>query len=309
MPLVSPAFHRYVDRAREGRPGLGRLVLGLVLIAVVVALASAGAVVVALAAIGAAAVAPEESARSALSNFFATPAGIACLLASFAGMWVGVWLALRLAQRRPVAGVLGAEGRISWPDFARGALAALLTGGLSQLVAVLIDPQIGRGEIAVEAWLAWVPPLALLILLQSSAEEVVFRGYLLQSLAARWRHPLVWGGLPTLLFTLLHLRGHHSAGLTAAGLIGVAAVAGSAVLLVCRSGNLGAAMGLHFGANVCGILFMSQADWLNGAALFLGDATDWSEAELLAFTVLDLAGTGAALGLLLHRRSPLCLSP
>ena len=48
-------------------------------------------------------------------------------------------------------------------------------------------------------WLMGLAPALVLILWQVSAEEVAFRGYLLQQLRARVRSPLVWAVLPAFL--------------------------------------------------------------------------------------------------------------
>ena len=55
-----------------------------------------------------------------------------------------------------------------------------------------------------EEWLLALGPVATVIFLQASSEELVFRGYLPQQLAARFGNPAVWGFLPSILFGALH---------------------------------------------------------------------------------------------------------
>jgi membrane protease YdiL (CAAX protease family) len=48
-------------------------------------------------------------------------------------------------------------------------------------------------------------PLALVgVLIQTGAEEVLFRGYMQQQLAARFSSPILWMVLPSAIFAALH---------------------------------------------------------------------------------------------------------
>ncbi|WP_338153259.1 CPBP family intramembrane glutamic endopeptidase [Pseudophaeobacter leonis] len=53
-------------------------------------------------------------------------------------------------------------------------------------------------------WLGLLPLSLLAVLVQVSAEEVVFRGYLQQALAARFKSPVIWLVAPSALFGLAH---------------------------------------------------------------------------------------------------------
>jgi membrane protease YdiL (CAAX protease family) len=46
----------------------------------------------------------------------------------------------------------------------------------------------------------------LVVFFQAASEELVFRGYLPQQLAARGDSPLVWGFLPSFVFRLACIR-------------------------------------------------------------------------------------------------------
>ncbi|MEM8843324.1 MAG: CPBP family intramembrane glutamic endopeptidase, partial [Pseudomonadota bacterium] len=112
---------------------------------------------------------------------------------------------------------------------------ALMTGDESILAEV--DPL---------SWGWAIIPLFFAVCIQSCGEELLFRGYLQQQLAARYRNPWIWLILPSVLFGLLHM-GEGLQGLAYAfvtALIGI--VAG---VMVWRTGSLAAAMGLHLGNN------------------------------------------------------------
>lgn len=127
-----------------------------------------------------------------------------------------------------------------------------------------------------------------LILIQTGAEEALFRGYLMQQLFARFRSMLIRVALPTVLFGLLHWNpeapGGSGAIMLAAGFAGFALA-----LLTIRTGNLYMAWGVHFGINLSAILLVSPTDYLSGLALF-----HWTDEAVFAqLAPVDAALTGA----------------
>lgn len=309
MRIVSPAFRRYVQLAEDGHAQLWRLLVGIVLVVLVwgaatVVTFTGGAYLGGFAPGGAA----HADAWPVVSAFFATPAGVATALASFVGLCAGVFLAVRAVHGRPAATVLGAGRRLSWRGFVRGLAASLLASGLAEAATILVDPSIERSAVGLGAWLLMFVPLAVLLFVQVSAEELAFRGYLVQSLAARFRSPLVWAVLPALLFTLLHWDSQSAPPMKAAMLLSIGAFAASATILLVRTGNLGAGIGAHLGLNMIGILFVSHVSWLSGAALYRSRPLDtgaWSGLDAALVGGFGIASFALMLLLLLDRRSPL----
>jgi membrane protease YdiL (CAAX protease family) len=116
----------------------------------------------------------------------------------------------------------------------------------------------------------WLLPVSLpLILLQTSTEEFLFRGYLQSQLAARFSSPLVLMVLPSLLFGFLHYE-PATYGPNALPLAAGAAVFGLvAADVTARAGNLGPALALHFLNNVVAMSFTSMEGHWDGLALFV----------------------------------------
>jgi len=304
----SSTFERYVDQARNGRTAVWRILLGVLLIGLVWAIFSIVAFVAP--AIVTTLVRGESVSALSLEAFASDPYGIALMLASFIGIWPGVWLALRLLHRRPFNTVLGAGGRLAWGDFGRALVATLIVSLLSEIAVLPIDASIERGTISLGGWLLWLAPLTALLFVQISAEELAFRGYLMQSLAARFRSPIVWGVLPAAFFTLIHWNVEASAAMHATMLLTIGAFAALATVLVHATGNLGAALGVHLGMNFCGILLVSHAGWLNGAALFVSrplEAEGWSSIEAVYMAVVGIGSMALVWRLLVDPRSPLKL--
>jgi membrane protease YdiL (CAAX protease family) len=111
------------------------------------------------------------------------------------------------------------------------------------------------------------PAGLLAVFVQVTTEEVLFRGYLMQQLAARFAHPAVWMILPSAVFGALH---HDpSLGLASIWVIGSAMLFGIAACdLTARSGSLGPAIALHFVNNASAFLLISAQDALSGLALY-----------------------------------------
>jgi membrane protease YdiL (CAAX protease family) len=304
-------FHRYVEAARQGRNELWRVLLGALLIALVWTAGTILFVVAAIPLLNRLSAGPGDTGGM-FDALGASPVGVACVLASFLFIWPGVWLALRFFHRRAFRSVLGGGGRLSWPDFRRGLAAVLIVSLVAEAAMLPLGPLPERNAaIGLGQWLLLLVPFAALVFLQSCGEELAFRGYLLQSLAARFRSPLVWGAAPGLLFTLVHWNAAAVPWMNATVLLAIAGFAATATILVYATGNLGAAMGVHFGMNVFGILFVSHAGWLSGAALFVSrplEAPGWTAEEAVALGVISLAMFPPILWLLLSPRSPLRVS-
>lgn len=138
-------------------------------------------------------------------------------------------------------------------------------------------------------WLLLLPFALTAVLIQSGAEEVFFRGYLQQQLAARFNTPLVWMVGPAALFGLGHYY-PESAG-TNATTIALWAVAFGLLMadLTARAGTLGPAMAIHFFNNVTAMVLMSPPDEMSGLSLYLLPFGYSDEAAVAAWLPVDFA--------------------
>jgi membrane protease YdiL (CAAX protease family) len=275
-------FDRFVAPARA-RPQLWRLALGVVLI-VVFALLGTGVVFGTgwfLAGRG------EDGAVWADSMVSAeSPLGTLLLLFSFLGMAVGAMLAARWLHQRPVGTLFGPAVR-TLRDFVR---AAAVVGALMVLSIALWSVSYDAvPNLPFATWAAILPLTLLGLLIQTGAEEVVFRGYLMQQLAARFRSPLLWAFLPSLLFGLVH----YNPDLPPEGaliLIGAATTFGLAAAdLTARTGSIGAAWGFHFMNNVFAVAILSTEGTITGLSLLATPYAVEDSARFDALILVDLA--------------------
>ncbi len=201
--------------------------------------------------------------------------GAAMFFLTFIGLHLGLAVTLPLLHQRGYASLFGPSRRLDRAHLRNGALVMLGTAaalyallGVEQLVLPEgVAPEITRLQHPGD-WIIGLAPALFLIFIQVSAEEAVFRGYLLQQLRARSRSPLVWAVLPALIFGALHFDpGRFGLVNASAYVINAATMGTLAAFVTMRTGNLGAAIGLHFGNNAALTLFGLEGQ-LSGFSLY-----------------------------------------
>lgn len=189
------------------------------------------------------------------------------MLLNFLPLLMMLWVVLTLLHRRSLRRMAGPWTLVRL-DFRRTARLLVV---LYAVVLILPAPagMSPMQNMPFADWI-WLLPVSLpLILLQTSTEEFLFRGYLQSQLAARFSSPLVWMVLPSLLFGFLHYD-PATYGPNALPLAAWSAVFGLAAAdLTARAGNLGPALALHFLNNVVAMSFTSMEGHWDGLALFV----------------------------------------
>lgn len=222
-------------------------------------------------------------------------------LATFGGLWVGVWAALKLLHKRSLASLIGFDGRFNGGQWMTGgALAAgYLAIGVVLSLATGGGPQ--RSSLPIDSWLASLAPLAVLILVQSAGEELLFRGYLVQQLAARVNTPLVWGLVPALAFGMAHIaNGRGDPQFTAYYVFAALMLGLVMTAMVWRTGGLSAAIGFHLVNNLGAMLVVSVGGGDPPLSLFVLGYRD-----VMASAPTDLAVLGLLLAFVLSPYAPL----
>ena len=193
-----------------------------------------------------------------------SPLAVFLLLGSFIGLFIAPMLAAAAFHFRGPGSLFG-ETR-DWATGFGTALAVLVPiYALMIVIGALIDPP--TANLALGRWLSFLPLALPLIFIQTAAEELLFRGYLQQQLAARFAARWVWMGLPALLFAAIHYA--PGMGTTLPILLAWTFIfALIAADLTEQTGTLGAAMGLHFGNNLFAMLGIAYADTITGLALY-----------------------------------------
>lgn len=195
------------------------------------------------------------------------PRDMVILLASFVFMALAVILAAIWPAQRRIMGLFGPPQAVR-RDFwcVLGAIWPVLA--LSFVLAWAFDPSFSPNQTLAQI-LPWVPLALGALFVQVTAEEMVFRGYIMGQLAARFAHPAAWMVLPSALFGLVH---YEPATYGDAAWIVCAMIMFWAMMisdLTARAGNLGPAIALHFGNNFLPVFLLGEAGKLDGLSLHI----------------------------------------
>jgi membrane protease YdiL (CAAX protease family) len=230
-------------------------------------------------------------ARPAFSDELAdgsSPLAMYALLFSFGLITASVFIVVRLLHKREALSVMGPMDLASRQFFAVFSVLLLLA------VVVMVLPPYGIGGALVPylpfvLWALILPISMVAVFVQVSAEEIVFRGYLQQQLAARFRSPWVWMVVPSALFAF----GHYQPGDAGSNAWLIVIWAGLFGLLMAdltaRAGSLGPAIAVHFVNNMTALLLTSLPDSLGGLALWHTPFGMADEAQLRAWLPVDFA--------------------
>lgn len=204
-----------------------------------------------------------------------TPGQVVLFLSGFSVLILAVVLAALWPAQRPIASLIGPLPA-AWRDFRRVLVVMVPPIAVLCFLTIALDPTFTPNQ-PLSKILPWLPLALLALMIQISAEELVFRGYIMGQLAARSANPLIWMGLPAVIFGALHYDPGSYGGLAWIVCLNTMLFAVIASDLTARTGNLGAAIAMHFANNFAGFLVVGEKGRFDGLSLYAGpmDLTDW----------------------------------
>ncbi len=274
----SPRFEVFVSDARR-YPHLWRLLAGICVSALVYALWAQ--VIVAVYGW------TMDQRRVAVAGIGLTPGDAYVLLALPIGLALGAALAARFLHRRRLGSLFGSPATVMRDFIVAAALVGVAQGVALALWTIIYDAEPGM-DIAI--WLLLLPFSLLAVLLQTGAEELAFRGYLQQQLAARFQSPFIWMLVPSLGFGLAHYSSLVAGGNAWLFVAGTVCFGLAAADLTARTGSIGAAWGFHFANNTVALLIIGLKGMVPGLALFVTpfSAKDPEGGLMIALVLLTL---------------------
>lgn len=214
------------------------------------------------------------------------------LMLSFSTIWVGLYVAMRFVHRRPFLTLVTPRGRVSWRRVAQGFAISLALSVPVFGVQYLLDPSGFDLVFDARRFFLFIPVVLVLVPIQSWAEELLVRGYVLQGLGLLTENALVLSVVTGLLFALPHLPNPEMPafgdGFVPAFLTFV--VVGVFLALVTLKDNgLELALGLHAANNVFAFLTVNLREYPDTPSVFVTSAADLDPMSGLIGTVVAFA--------------------
>lgn len=260
----------YLDWSKQGRGRWWHYLIGTIVLMMVWSLGSIFSLPVYWvdpAAIGVDTGAPAEAWTTSLA-----------LLVSFIGLFLGVPIVVRILNKRPWRTVITPYRRLNLRQIARGAWYWFVPLTVLTMVLSAFDSDGIRLTTDIGGWLRLVVVVLALVWVQTTAEELLFRGYLMQwvSLLTRRKWPIAIAS--GLLFTVPHLSNPEvtsQLGLDALVMSSIYFTTGFGLGWVSVvSGTIELAIGAHWANNVLSFLLVAPEQSVATGALFTDSSPD-----------------------------------
>jgi membrane protease YdiL (CAAX protease family) len=254
----------FLDAVKQGKNQWWRYLLGILVI--LFSFIGLGLILSGIAALLAVLLAPPEGAtgnlQQQLTQFIETPSALvlAVMLIPFVCAFLSLFFVMGVIHERDVRSLIASDRSIRWSQLGLGFgvwfVLLLLLGG----VGYLLSPSSYAFTFNPSQWFILLPVALILIPIQTSAEELVFRGYLLQGSGLLTRQPLILILLNSLLFMVPHLgnpemqRGFVWGALTY-WILGV-----FFIVMTLKSNRLELALGVHAAQNLFVALVLNSKD-------------------------------------------------
>jgi len=178
---------------------------------------------------------------------------------------LGIYLVVRFIHKRTLRSLITPRSTIDWKQYLWGGSVMLLILSLFTLTDGLF---FSRSYQFVFEWKAFFPFILLalvLIPIQASTEELLFRGYLMQGIRrfvkARW----VVVGLSSILFMLPHLFNPEVGSSPVIAIAAYTLIGVFLAVITLKNNSLELAMGAHTGVNLFNCFVGSSADQVFGS--------------------------------------------
>ncbi len=196
--------------------------------------------------------------------------GFLLAIVGFVGALLALWLCVKYIHRKPFQILITPFTKIDWRKIVFAFGFWMLLAAWGEFISYLLAPETYSLQFQADKFFVLMLISLLLLPLQTSCEELVFRGYLMQglSLIVRWRWiPLL---VTSVAFGLMHFANPEvqkfGLGVSMAYYIGVGLFLG---ILTLMDDSLELALGIHAATNIFASLFVTfDESALQTAALF-----------------------------------------
>lgn len=175
---------------------------------------------------------------------------LAVSLVSFIPLLVSLFFVVKFIHSRPVSSLITPSKRISWKRIGIGILSIWVLLIISCVFEAILFP--GRYQFTFDAgeYIKYVPLIVIFIPIQAATEELLFRGYLTQSLNLLTKHPWMAIIITSALFMAMHFANPEVAVDVVLTLAYYFAVGVFMALITLKDNCLELAIGCHIGINM-----------------------------------------------------------
>lgn len=192
---ATTADESYIVEAKTGKHAWWRYLLGMLIVLVIwLILGSTVSLLITHAATGGL----DTTQLDPATGFFVTMAGFPIFLA-------GLVLTVKVLHRRTVKSLVTHRSRVDLSRVAQGFVVWLVLWSLGQVCRFLLDPDSFSLTADLPALAVFVPFAVVLTAIQTTTEELFFRGYVVQTASLVWGNRIFLTVVSAALFTVPHL--------------------------------------------------------------------------------------------------------
>ena len=210
-------------------------------------------------------------------------------LVTFIPLFVGVLVAYRLVLGVKLRYLFSRVNRFRWWRVALGFWVWLVLIGGPVVISVVANPEDYRFNYQPETFIPFAVVGVLLLPIQTTAEELFFRGWVLQWAGKRVGNIILLSIISGVTFSIPHLVNPEVAGDVLGAFLGYFTVGFALAWVTVRDRSLEVAIGAHLSNNLFAALLVGYEDGaLPADALFVSGPIEWGTSNLVGLITVPL---------------------
>jgi len=164
-------------------------------------------------------------------------------------IYLGLWLSMRVIHRQPFKTLITTHNCFNWRNFSIGVILTMFLLSIMFFVQYLFSPAFFKNVLDLPKLFEFLPVAVIFSFIQTSAEELFFRGYIIQQTSRYLKSNLLISVLSGVLFTLPHLANPELKGVSFIYSLPYFLTGFMYAFLTIRSNGLEFSLGSHFANN------------------------------------------------------------
>jgi uncharacterized protein len=173
---------------------------------------------------------------------------------------LGTFLAVKLLHKRPILSLVSAESKINFRRFLAGFGVWFFMQGILVAIALISEPRNFKLTFNPAEWFPLLITALILTPIQTSSEELFFRGYLIQGLSCLTQNKYLLIIITSVLFMLPHLLNPEIARGPVLMAMYYFSIGAIAAFMTIKDNRLELAMGIHAANNLMSLVFINAED-------------------------------------------------